>query len=127
MTRRPRRNRPPKLPDFAQPGGNGDRARDGETSDGPPPTTPRARLVAEHVAGQHPRLGRAEVASNIARLVTGAPDACLGTELAGATREEAVGALAEVWGWDGVAARAAIDPSRTIAAAHAAAARLEAV
>lgn len=119
MSRRPRRNRPPRLPDVAPP-----RAHD--TTDRPPPT-PRGRLVSAHVTGPHATLGRSEVAHSIARLVAGTPDATLGMTLERVTRDEAWAALGASWGWDGSTPRASIDPDRTLAGIEHARHRLRAV
>lgn len=118
MTRRPRRDRPPLLPDT-QPV----RAVGAE----PVPVTVQARLVANRVAGSHPRLGRAEVAHAIARLVAGAPDALLGVDLESVDRDEAWDALADCWGCPTSGARVSIDPSCTVAGFATAVTRLYAV
>jgi hypothetical protein len=118
MSRRPRRNRPPRLPDpepLARAHGNR------------PVQTPRGRLVTAHVTGPHASLGRAEVAHVLGRLAAGAPDALLGLPLARVTRDEAWAALGRGWGWDGSTTRAAIDPDRTIAGVEHARHRLRAV
>jgi hypothetical protein len=117
MSRRPRRNRPPRL-DEPEP-----RRRDED--DAPAreaaPATPRRRLLTSHVAGPHPLLGRAEVEHLVARLVAGAPEAAFGLDLGRVGRDEAYGAIDAIWGWDATNPRAAIDPDRTLEAADAAA------
>jgi hypothetical protein len=119
MSRRPRRNRPPRLPDVEPP-----RPRD--AADRPPPT-PRGRLVTAHVTGPHATLGRSEVAHAVARLAASTPDATLGMTLDRVTRDEAWAALGSGWGWDGSTARASIDPDRTLAGIEHARHRLRAV
>jgi hypothetical protein len=118
MTRRPRRNRPPRLPD-PEPSA---RLRDGRA-----PQTPRGRLVAAHVTGPHASLGRSEVAHVLGRLAAGAPDALLGLDLRRVSRDEAWSALGRSWGWDGSTPRALIDPDRTLATIEHARQRLRAV
>jgi hypothetical protein len=118
VSRRPRRNRPPRLPDPEP------LAR---TRADRPPQTPRGRLVTAHVTGPHASLGRSEVAHVLGRLAAGAPDARLGLPLDRVTRDEAWGVLGRGWGWDGSTPRAAIDPDRTIAGIEHARHRLRAV
>lgn len=118
MTRGPRRDRPPRLPD-AQPV----RAVAAE----PAPVTVEARLAANRVAGSHPRLGREEVAHAIARLVAGTPDAQLGLDLGPVARDEAWTALADLWGCPTSGARMSIDPNCTVAGFATAVTRLHAV
>lgn len=105
MTRRPRRRRPPLLPDPEP-------ARSPDA--GSRRATPRARLVVAHVTGRHPRLGRAEVAHAVARLVAGAPDATLDLDLGAPDRDEVWRAIADGWGWNGEGARAVIAPESTL-------------
>jgi hypothetical protein len=119
VSRRARRNRPPRLPDPEPP-----RARDASDRR---PRTPRGRLVTAHVAGPHASLGRSEVAHVVARLTAGAPDATLGLPLERVSREEAWAALGSGWGWDGSASRASIDPDLTLAGTEHARQRLRAV
>jgi hypothetical protein len=120
MTRRPRRNRPPRLDDLPT-----------FSAAAPPaePTPPTlGRLLAERrVTGPHARLGRAEISSVVGRVAAGHPDATFGLDLGRITREEAETALATVWGAHGDAARMTIDPDRTTVAAARAGARLAAV
>lgn len=122
MSRRPRRNRPPRLDDppprAAPASDNGDAVAK--------PPTPTRRLLAGHAAGPHPELGRAEVESIVGRLTAGAPDAMLGLDLGRVSRDEAYGALDAIWGWAGDSARATIDPARTLEAASVAADQLAA-
>jgi hypothetical protein len=118
MTRRPRRRRPPLLPD-PEPA----RARDSD----PRPATARARLVAAHVTGRHPHLGRAEISHAVARLVAGAPDATFDLDLGALDRDEVWQAITDGWGWNGDGARAVITPERTIEGHDGAVERLLAV
>lgn len=118
MSRRPRRNRPPRLDDLPRPA--------------PAPITTRepdlGRLLAERrVTGPHARLGRAEVAAVIGRLAAGHADATLGLDIGRIAREEAEAALHDVWGAGGASPRLAIDPARTVLAAARASERLAAV
>jgi hypothetical protein len=118
MTRRPRRNRPPLLDDLqsARPVDDQPRVRT--------PATPRRALVTAHVAGPHPHLGRAELEQCVTRLTRGDAELCFGLDLGPIAREEPLEALAEIWGWSAGEARAAIDPTRTLAAFDAAASRI---
>jgi len=123
MSRRPRRNRPPRL-DEPPPR---PRADDAEPEGGARPAKPASanrRLLDGHVAGAHPELGRTEVEHLVARLAAGAPDAALGLELGRVGRDEAYAALDAIWGWDGKSARASIDPARTLEAVAGAAGML---
>ncbi|MEX0663175.1 MAG: phosphatase [Acidimicrobiia bacterium] len=119
MSRRPRRNRPPRLDDPPPCKRPADEAVDTERA--AEPASPSRRLVAGHVAGPHPLLGRTEVEHLVAQLVAGAPEAMLGLDLGRVSRDEAHAAIDAIWGWDGKSPRAAIDPKRTLEAADAAA------
>ena len=123
MSRRSRRNLPPRLPDhgplFVEP------EIDVERPAAPP--TPRAQLVSARLAGKHGSVGRREVEHVVGRLASGAPDAALGLELGAVGRDEAHSALTAIWGWDQTAARSTIDPDRTLAALQVAAARIASV
>jgi hypothetical protein len=119
MTRRPRRDRPPRLDDL--PGASA-----------PTVTLDKPRSVARQLAdrrvtGPHARLGRAEVTAIVNRLAAGHPDATLGLDLGRIPREEAEAALATIWGAGGHGPRVAIDPERTSVAITHAAERLTAV
>jgi hypothetical protein len=118
MSRRPRRNRPPRLDDPPPPKRTDDEV---DTGREPTPTSPSKRLVSGRVAGPHPLLGRTEVEHLVARLVAGAPEATLGLDLGWVSRDEAHGAIDAIWGWDGTSPRAAIDPAHTLEAADGAA------
>ncbi len=120
MSRRPRRNRPPRL-DEPPPRRPAEAEAEDDAPAGAKPASPSRRLVAGRVAGPHPELGRAEVEAIVGRLVSGAPDAALGLDLGRVSRDEAYGALDAIWGWSADSARAAIDPARTLEAASVAA------
>ncbi|MBM3671525.1 MAG: hypothetical protein FJW86_05010 [Actinobacteria bacterium] len=119
MSRRPCRNRPPRL-DEPEPRRTRDEAAPEEPRVSPPPT-PNRRLLLGRVAGPHAELGRAEVEHVVARLAAGAPESLLGLDLGRVTRDEAYAALDAIWGWDGRGPRASIDPARTLEAMTAAA------
>lgn len=108
MTRRPSRDRPPRLPD----------APAAAASRPTRPPTIREQLVDGRVTGPHARLGRAEVAQWVRDTVVGAQHALLGIpSLAPLTPEDAWKAVDLVWGWSDDRSRAAIDPDRTLAGA----------
>lgn len=119
MTRRPRRDRPPRLDPPAPPKPPQAATR--------APMTVRRQIVARHLAGPHARLGRAEVAATVARLAAGQPDATLGLDLGPISRDEAWAALDAGWGYTGEGPRAFIEPEHTIRAGADAAVRLRAV
>lgn len=119
MTRRPRRDRPPRLDDPTP--------RHPAAPTPPRPPTLRSLVVARRLAGPHTRLGRAEIAAVVARLAAGNPEATLGLDLGRITRDEAWAALDAGWGYTGDGPRASIDPERTIAGTASAALRLRAV
>ena len=119
MTRRPRSRRPPRL-------------------DLPPAprrsAAPKARvhnparaIVRARLAGVASPIGRAELSSLVAGVVSGNAEATLGLDLAAAgalgrpTRDEVWAALAAVWGIGAGGATLTIDPERTLAAANVAA------
>jgi len=109
MTRRPRRDRPPRLPDRPA-------DRPASTPRAPRrPSTPSAsrQLLQAGVCGSHPRLGREEVLAAARRLV--GPGASP-TEDA-VTIDEVTAALEAVAGPQG-RRRGEIDPERTLAAAR---------
>jgi hypothetical protein len=120
MTRKPRRDRPPRLDDV--------------TAEAPRSETEGVResrlareLADRRIAGPHARLGRAEVAAVLTRLAAGHRDATLGLDLGGVTREEADDALGAIWGVSDDGARVTIDPELTSAAVEVAASRLATV
>ena len=119
MSRRPRRNRPPRLdlptPPPARPGAAGPAA--------PVPSARRA-LIDAHVTGAHARLGRDAVRHAVRTLTTGDRRACLGVDLGPCGVEEVRAALVKSHGWDPETPRAAIDPVATLAALRAATLRL---
>jgi hypothetical protein len=122
MTRRPRRDRPPRLDDLTPPPRPS--APEGEPDK---PVALAALLAARRVAGPHARLGRAELSSIVTRLAAGHQGANLGLDLGRITREEADAALAAIWGADDSTARVVIDPERTSVATTRAAERLAAI
>ncbi len=120
MSRRPRKNRPPRLDDLP--------AFSPVTADRPsdPPTL--GRLLADRrVAGPHARIGAGEMSALLTRLAAGHADATLGLDLGRVPREEAESALDAVWGAPTRAARMTIDPERTTVAVARAADRLATV
>jgi hypothetical protein len=121
MTRRPRRNRPPLLPDHVVV------APEARVERPVTPPSRRARLVEARVTGRHAVLGRGEVEHLVSRLASGAPDAGLGLDLGPVSRDEAHDALRAIWGWEPGEARATIDPDRTLAALEVAAEHIDRV
>jgi hypothetical protein len=120
VSRRPRRNRPPRLDDLPS------FSTAAPVVEPTPPTL--GRLLAERrVTGPHARLGRSELSSVLGRVAAGHTDATLGLDLGRITREEAEAALETVWGATGATARMTIDPERTTTAAARAGERLVAV
>ncbi|MFM8303445.1 MAG: phosphatase [Actinomycetota bacterium] len=121
MSRRPRRNRPPRLDDptpVPPPAVSGPQPRR---------RSARRRLLDAHVTGAHLRLGREGVGQAVRALVRGDPHARLGCDgLDGCTADEVRAALAKTHGWDPAPRRAAIDPDATLTALAAAADRLRA-
>jgi len=122
MSRRPRRNRPPRLdlpsPPAPRPGSAGTGG-----SSGPGPSARRA-LVDAHVTGAHHRLGRDAVRHAIRTLTTGDRRALLGADLGPCGVDEVRAALVKSHGWDPESPRAAIDPVATCTALRAATVRL---
>lgn len=115
MTRRPRRDLPPRLPDPTPPHAPKPRA--------PRVASPARRLIAAGVCGPHQRLGRDEVLAG-ARRLAGHPDEL---HLGGAavTADEIRDAVAAAAG-PFTGSRVAIDPDRVLAAAIRAGTRLRA-
>jgi len=118
VSRRPRRDRPPRLDDLPAP----------EPTPGEPAVaTARRRLVAARITGVHPDLGRAAVRAAVRALVAGDPRARLGCDgLDGCDPAEVRAALVASHGDDPDASRAVIDPDATLAGLRAAADRLQA-
>jgi len=126
VSRRPRRNRPPRLdadpvaafthdPGVATPS---------EDARAKVPTL-RRRVVEARIAGPHSHFGRDAVKASIRALVGGDRRARLGCDgLEGCSPDEVRDALASTHGWDPNAARAAIDPECTLAAIEAAGIRI---
>ncbi len=120
MSRRPRRDRPPRLDDLPDP------APDPAPGE-PAVATDRRRLVAARITGVHPDLGRAAVRAATRALVAGDPRARLGCDgLDGCDPAEVRAALVASHGDAADAPRAGIDPDATLAGLHAAAERLRA-
>lgn len=120
MSRRPRRDRPPRLDDLPDP------APDPAPGE-PAVATDRRRLVAARITGVHPDLGRAAVRAATRALVAGDPRARLGCDgLDGCDPAEVRAALVASHGDAADAPRAVIDPDATLAGLHAAAERLRA-
>jgi hypothetical protein len=125
VSRRPRRNRPPRL--DADPVA----ANAFEPAVAPPDEarvkvpTLRRRVLEARVAGPHAHFGRDAVKGSIRALVNGDRRARLGCDgLDGCTPDEVRDALASSHGWDANAARAAIDPDCTLTALEAAGLRI---
>jgi hypothetical protein len=120
VSRRPRRDRPPRLDDLPDP------APDPAPGE-PAVATDRRRLVAARITGVHPDLGRAAVRAATRALVAGDPRARLGCDgLDGCDPAEVRAALVASHGDAADAPRAVIDPDATLAGLHAAAERLRA-
>jgi hypothetical protein len=126
VSRRPRRNRPPRLDVDAVAAFTDEpvvAVAPGETRVKVP--TLRRRVLEARVAGPHAHFGRDAVKGSIRALVNGDRRAQLGCDgLDGCTPEEVRDALASSHGWDANAARAAIDPDCTLAALEAAGLRI---
>ena len=120
MSRRPRRNRPPRLDDL--PPARPDPVASAPRAAGP---SPRRGLLDARITGVHQRLGREAVRHAVRAVVSGDPRARLGCgDLDGCTPDEVRAALVKTHGWDPDASRAGIDPDATLAALNAASARL---
>jgi hypothetical protein len=119
VTRRPRRNRPPRLDDVFS----------GACAEPAPPAEPgvvgaRRSLVQSKVTGAHHRLGCEAVRHAIRRLTWQDRAAGLGLDLGECGADEATAALEKTHGWDPATARTAIDPDATLAALRAATIRV---
>jgi hypothetical protein len=131
VSRRPRRNRPPRLdvdPVAAFTEDNGAIA----TTVAPAPGEARARVptlrrrvLEARIAGSHAHFGRDAVKASVRALVNGDRQARLGCDgLDDCRPDEVREALVSTHGWDPNAARAAIDPDCTVAAIGAAGLRI---
>jgi hypothetical protein len=132
VSRRPRRNRPPRLdvdPVAAftdDPGALAPAVTSG-APDEPRAKVPtlRRRVLEARIAGPHAHFGRDAVKASVRALVHGDRRARLGCDgLEGCGLDEVREALASTHGWDPSAARAAIDPDCTVAAIEAAGLRI---
>jgi hypothetical protein len=126
VSRRPRRNRPPRLDvDPAAAFTDDDADATGEGPERTKVPTLRRRVLDARVAGPHAHFGRDAVRASLRALVNGDRRARLGCDgLEGCTPDEVRDALVSTHGWDPNAARAAIDPDCTIAAMKSAAVRI---
>jgi hypothetical protein len=129
VSRRPRRNRPPRLdldPVAAFTDDAGAAVTPGEPAE--PRTkvpTLRRRVLEARIAGPHAHFGRDAVKASVRALVNGDRRARLGCDgLEDCSADEVREALASTHGWDPNAARAAIDPDCTVAAIEAAGLRI---
>jgi hypothetical protein len=137
VSRRPRRNRPPRLDvdpaaaftvetDVFSAGvapATGPPAASGERRARVP--TLRRRVLEARIAGPHAHFGRDAVKAGVRALVNGDRRARLGCDgLEGCSHREVREALASTHGWDPDASRAAIDPDCTLAALEAAGLRI---
>ncbi|MFA5882398.1 MAG: phosphatase [Acidimicrobiia bacterium] len=122
MSRRPRRNRPPRLdlpsPSVPRPGHSGPPSPEAAAA------VARRALIDAHVTGSHHRLGRDAVRHAIRALTTGDRRALLGVDLGACEVDEVRAALVKTHGWDPESPRATIDPDATVAALRVAAARI---
>jgi hypothetical protein len=137
VSRRPRRNRPPRLdldPVAAftdDPGAlttpvvSGTPSAPGAPEPRAKVPTVRRRVLEARIAGPHAHFGRDAVKASVRALVNGDRNARLGCDgLEGCSPDEVREALASTHGWDANAARAAIDPDCTVAAIEAAGLRI---
>ncbi len=125
MSRRPRRNRPPRL-DVDPVAAFADEVV-GIVPGEPPAKVPtlRRRVLEARIAGTHTHFGRDAVKASIRALVNGDRRAKLGCDgLDACSPDEVRDALAATHGWDPNAPRAAIDPDCTVAAIEAAGLRI---
>ena len=124
MSRRPRRNRPPRL-DVDPVATTFDPVAAATNEPQAKAPTLRRRVVEARIAGPHAHFGRDAVRASIRSLVNGDRRARLGCDgLDGCSPDEVRDALASTHGWDPNAARAAIDPDSTLAAIEAAGLRI---
>jgi histidinol phosphate phosphatase hisN-like protein len=126
VSRRPRRNRPPRLdvdPVATFTDDSPETAGAGEARAKVP--TLRRRVLEARIAGPHSRFGRDAVKASIRALVSGDRRARLGCDgLDGCSPEEVRDALVSTHGWNPDAPRAAIDPECTLAGIEAAGIRI---
>ena len=126
MSRRPRRNRPPRLdvdPVATFSDAPVAAVAPGEARAKIP--TLRRRVLEARIAGPHAHFGRDAVKASIRALVNGDRRAQLGCDgLDGCSPDEVREALVSTHGWDGHAPRASIDPDCTVAAIGAAGQRI---
>jgi hypothetical protein len=132
VSRRPRRNRPPRL-DLDPVAAFTDDALGSAAPAAPgAPAEPRAkaptvrrRVLEARIAGPPTHFGRDAVRAAVRALVNGDRRAQLGCDgLEGCSPDEVREALASTHGWDPNGARAVIDPDRTVAAIEAAGVRI---
>jgi hypothetical protein len=132
MSRRPRRNRPPRLdvePAAAFAGDVADLSAAVAPGEPAEPRvkvpTLRRRVLEARIAGPHAHFGREAVRASVRALVSGDRRARLGCDgLDGCSLDEVREALVTSHGWDPNAVRAAIDPECTVAAIAAAGLRI---
>jgi len=127
VSRRPRRNRPPRL-DVDPVATFTDEPAAGTAVPGEAPAkvpTLRRRVLEARIAGPHAHFGRDAVKASIRALASGDRRARLGCDgLDGCSPDEVRDALASTHGWNPNAPRAAIDPECTLAATAAAGLRI---
>ena len=124
MSRRPRRNRPPRL-DVDPVATTFDPVAAATNEPQAKAPTLRRRVIEARIAGPHAHFGRDAVRASIRSLVNGDRRARLGCDgLDGCSPDEVRDALASTHGWDPNAARAAIDPDSTLTAIEAAGLRI---
>jgi len=124
VSRRPRRNRPPRL-DVDPVATTFDPVAAATNEPQAKAPTLRRRVVEARIAGPHAHFGRDAVRASIRSLVNGDRRARLGCDgLDGCSPDEVRDALASTHGWDPNAPRAAIDPDSTLAAIEAAGLRI---
>jgi hypothetical protein len=124
VSRRPRRNRPPRLDVDPVAAFADDVAVVAGESPAKVPTL-RRRVLEARIAGAHAHFGRDAVKASIRALASGDRRAQLGCDgLDACSPDEVRDALAATHGWDPNAPRAAIDPDCTVAAIEAAGVRI---
>jgi len=126
MSRRPRRNRPPRLDVEPVATFTDDPVGAAPPGDAPAKVpTLRRRILEARIAGPHAHFGRDAVKASIRALVNADRRAQLGCDgLDACTSDEVRDALGSTHGWDPQGARAAIDPDCTLAALEAAGIRI---